>query len=224
MTRDEVSEEVSEWTQEQIQEFLGPFVGVPFPPDDPALRAMLKDLEERVTPDGQDEESKLDEAMTSPAGQFFARVWWPCWILYREYPPRLMRAARLGDLDALDRLLRLDKYAVGDPGVARVMADVMSAGPMSERKRITSALSGRPKVKFTDANIRAGLAALISQLAFLFHTTVTAPEIQSLFDAIERVRTGNPADPKIMTTGETWAKAVQRGRTWPTLPTKPPGQ
>lgn len=224
MSREEVAEELSEWTPEEIQEFLRPFIGVPFPPDDATLRAMLNDLEAQTTPDGPDEESMLDELMASPAGQFFARVWWPCWILYRDYPPRLLRAARLGDLDALDRLLRLDKHAVGDPGVSRVVADIMSSAPMSDRKRITSALSGRPKVKFTDSNIRAGLAALISQLAFLFHTSVTAPEIQALFDALERVRTGAPSDPKITAAGETWSKAVQRGRTWPSLPTKLPGQ
>jgi hypothetical protein len=39
--------------------------------------------------------------------QFFMRVWLPCWMLYGEHPPRLMRRARQGDMNALQDLLRL---------------------------------------------------------------------------------------------------------------------
>lgn len=224
MSRDEIGEEVAELTREEQESFLRLFVGVPFPPDEATLRAMLAKLDAEAKPGGAGEESMFDALMTSAAGQFFFRVWWPCWILYREYPPRLLRAARIGDLDALDRLLRIDKCVVADPRINVIVADVMSSGPGNDRKRITNALAGVPTVKLTDANIRAGLAALISQLAFLFRSKVTASKILTLFDAIERVRTGAPSDPKITATGESWSKAVQRGRTWPSLPTKPEGQ
>lgn len=100
----------------------------------------------------------------------------------------------------------------------------MSSGPPNDKKRLANALAGVPTVKLTDANIRAGLAALFSQFAFLYRSKVTAPEIPVLFDAIERVRTGAPSDPKITATGESCSKAVQRGRTRPSLPTKPAGQ
>lgn len=224
MSHDEISVVVEDLSREGQEDMLRAFVGVPFPPDDATLRAMLANLDAESTPDGPDDEPIIDALMASPAGQFYFRVWWPCWILYREYPPRLLRAARLGDLNALDRLLRVDKCVVADPRINGIVADVMSSGPANDKKRITNALSGVPTVKLTDANIRAGLAALISQLAFLFRSKITAPEIQALFDAIARVRTGSPSDPKITATGESWSKAVQRARNWPSLPTKPAGQ
>lgn len=218
MSPDEIAAEVAELSREEQADLLRPFIGIAFPPDDITLRAMLDGLDVEAMPDGPGGESIIDALLASPVGQFYFRVWWPCWVLYREYPQRLLRAARLGDLDALDRLLRLDRYALGDPKVARVVAEVMSSGPTNDRKRITNSLNGHPTVKLTDSNIRAGLAGLISQLALLFRSKVTAPEIQALFDAIERVRTGAPSDPKLTATGESWSKAVQRARTWPSLP------
>ena len=224
MSQEEVAAEVAELSHDEMQDLIRPFIGIPFPPDDTTLRAMLNELDAEAEPDGPEDELQVDELIACPAGQFYFRVWWPCWILYREYPPRLMRAARLGDLDALDRLLRLDKYAVHDPGIARVLGDVMDVGSANARKQVVNALSGRPRVKLTDSGVRAGLAGLISQLAFLFHSKVTAPEIQALFDAVERVRGGSLTDRKIAAAGESWSKAVQRGRNWPSLPTGPAGQ
>lgn len=217
MTPEEISDEVAGLSPEEQQEILRPFIGVPFPPDDATLRAMLEALDADAEPDGPEDEGLFNELMTSAAGQFFFRVWWPCWILYGEYPPKLLRAARLGDLASLDRLLRLDKYVLHDPGVARVIGDVLSSGAANDRRRVLNALRGRPTVAFNDASIRTGLAALISQLAFLFGSRVTAPEIQALFDGIARVRRGEAAD-RFLPTGETLAKAIQRKRKWPSLP------
>lgn len=88
----------------------------------------------------------------------------------------------------------------------------MSSEPLNNRKRIVNALNGRPLVKLTEANIRDGLAALISQLAIKLGTRATAPEIQALFDGIERVRTGQPTDPKITATGARARQAQSHAR------------
>lgn len=224
MSRDEIAMEVSELSRKEQEDIFRPFIGVPFPPDDAALLAILNAIDAEAEPGGTDDESMIDALMSSPAGQFYCRVWWPSWVLYREYAPNLLRSARLGDLDALDRLLRLDKYILHDPGIARVVGDVMSSGRACDKTRIVNAMKGRPTVKLTEANIRAGLGALISQFAYLFHTKVTAPEIQALFDGIERVRSGAQVDPQIAAAGDAWSKAIQRAKTWPSLPTSPPGQ
>lgn len=115
MPQEEIAEEVAELSREEQEDFLRLFIGVPFPPSDATIRAMLDGIDTNFTPDDPDEEAMTDMLMASPSGQFFMRVWWPCWILYREYPPRLLRSARLGNLDSLDRLLRLDKRAIADP-------------------------------------------------------------------------------------------------------------
>lgn len=224
LTREEIAAEVASLSPEEQRSFLRLLTGVPFPPDDATLRDMLAALDAHSGSNGPKDEPAFGALMASATGQFFFRVWWPCWILYHTYPPVLLRAARGGDLESLDRLLRLDKYVVHDPGVARVVGDVMSSRSTNNKKRICNALVGHPTVKLTDASIRAALAGLISQLAFLFGTKVTAPQIQKLFDLIARVRTGELIDVNLPESSETWSKGVQRARTWPSLPTRPAGQ
>lgn len=224
VSRDDAAAVSKALTEEQRCQFLLLFCGVPFPPDDATLRRMLGQLEADAAPGEADRDSILDEVLASPAGQFYVRVWLPCWVLYRDYPPRLLRAARLGDLDALDRLLRLDKSVVGEPRIAEQVAITLSTGSVGEQNQILASLKGKPKTKLTDKAIRAGLGALISQFALLFHTEVTAPETQRLFDAIERIRSGRLNDAAIPDAPESWARAIQRNRTWPGLPTQRPGQ
>lgn len=223
LSRDEIAAEVNELSHEEQKNFLRLFAGTPFPPDEITLRAMLEGLNSQNQLDDSNDESKFDALNVSPSGQYFFRVWWPCWFLYREYPPRLLRSARLGDIDALDRLLRLDKFIVGDPGIAKRLGEYLSTGTPSQRKQLTAALNGKPRKRLTDKAIRSGLGALISQLAYLFQTSVTAPQIEELFNRIERIHSGRLADPAVPT-GENWSKSLQRGRTWPSLPSKPPGQ
>lgn len=209
-------EEIAELDDADLENFLRLFAGVPFPPDDTTLRAMLGEIEADTDPGGESD-ADFDGFIASPAGQFYFRVWLPCWLLYREYPPRLLRRARLGDLDALDKLLRLDKSAVHDPVIAERVHQLTHSGTKRDRDLILEALRGKPKGRLDPKTIRYGLAGMISQLAVLFQTRVTAPEIAALFDAIERVRTGKPSDTRIPA-GESFAKAVHRNRTWPSLP------
>lgn len=217
----EIEAEIAHFSQEQLREIVAPFLRVPFPPEEATLRAMLNEIETVSQCSDSNEDDMLDAALESPEGQYFLRVWWPCWFVYREYPPRLLRAARQGHIDALDRLLRLDKFIVGDPRIAKRLGEYLSTGTSGQRKQLTAALVGKPKKRLTDKAIRSGLGALISQLAFLFRTSVTAPQIEELFNRIERVRSGRLADPAVPT-GENWAKALQRNRDWPSLPTTKP--
>ncbi len=216
MPQEQLRQEAAQLTQEEQEDFMRLFVGVPFPPDDATIRAILADQEakaEKVT----DAAGPFDAFWTSPASQFYFRVWLPCWLLYRELPPRLLRRARLGDLDALDKLLRLDKSVVHDPRIAERVHQLTHTGAKRDRDRILEAFKGKPKGRQDAKSLRYGLAGMISQLAAVFQTRVTAPEIAQLFDAIERVRSGNQTDTRIAT-GETFAKAIQRNRNWPSLP------
>lgn len=215
-TENEIREELAALDNKDLEDFLRLFVGVPFPPDDTTLRAMLEEPEAETQPDDIDDQA-FDALLGSPGGQFYFRVWVPCWILYREFPPRLLRHARSGDLDALDKLLRLDKSAVHDPRIAEHVHRITHTGPKRHRVQVLEALRGKPKGRLDPKSLRYGLAGMISQLAVLFRTRVTAPEIAALFDAIERVRTGQTSDTRIAA-GETFSKAVQRNRTWPSLP------
>lgn len=215
VTSEELKEEVAEIGEANFETFVRMFVGIPFPPDDATLRVMLAAETGNTAAPGEDD--VIDSLLISPAGQFYFRVWLPCWILYREYPPRLLRRARGGDLDALEKLLRLDKTVIHDPRIAERVHQLTHAGAKRDRDQILDAIQGKPKGRLDAKGMRYGVAGLISQLAIVFHTRVTASEIAALFDAIERVRTGQLTDTRIAT-GETFAKAVQRNRTWPLLP------
>lgn len=221
MSQEEIAEGVAEMSEEEMKIMLLPFLGIPFPPEEAALKIMLDELETESDPSEEDGVDAVDRLADSPIGQFFVRVWMPCWIIYHEYAPCLMRSARSGDLKALDRLLRLDKHALADPMVARRVSEIMGEGTRGERNQLTAALGGKVKTSMSDKAMRSGLGALISQLALLFQTSVTAPEIEELFNRIERVRTGNLADPAVPT-GETWSKAIQRNRNWPSMPKRLP--
>ncbi len=220
MDHDEIKEVITQCTEEEKRAIVRIFMGVPFPPDEPTLRTYLDELDSTSVLENSEEERGFDAAIGTPELQYFIRVWLPCWVLYREYPPLLLRSARLGDIGALDRLLRLDKYIIGDPVIARRMSNIYATGTTSQRTQITSALGGKPKPRLTDKALRSGLGALISQLAYVFKTSVTAPQIEELFNRIEQVRTGRLHDPAVPT-AETWSKAVRRQRNWPSLPTDP---
>lgn len=223
MTKEEINADIAQSSEEDLRAFIAPFMGVPFPPDESTLRQMLAEIESESKCEDPEEVDLLDTALESPEGQYYLRVWLPCWVLYREYPPRLLRAARLGDIDALDSLLRVDKYIVGDPGITKQLGEYLTEGTSGQRKQLTDALEGKPKKRLTDKAIRSGIGALIAQLAYAFQSSVTAPQIEELFNRIERIRTGRLYDPAVPT-AESWSKAMQRQPNWPLLPKNAPGQ
>jgi hypothetical protein len=216
-SKDEIEKETADLSEEELKEFLLPFVGVPFPPDDRTLRALLDDLDSDAQPDQANEPDVFDGLLASPTGQFFIRVWLPCWILYRTYPPLLLRQARLGNHDALDKLIRLDKSVMPDPVIAQHLHEIMHNGTRSDQKRFSKAMPNGPKVKLTKKSVRLGLAGLISQLALQAQCRVTAPEITRLFDAISRVRS-QKIDTSLSPSPDTMKRAIQRNRDWPSIP------
>lgn len=167
---------------------------------------------------GDDGEETDDDAMrnffSQREAQFILIVWLPCMALYREHPGKLLRAARQGDLDALSKLLRLDKSVIQDPRIARELIEASQIPGRSRFNALAKAFAGKPGGRITLQRTRRALAGLISALAASLNHPLTAPEIQRLFDAIARAR-GQVADRHIAT-GETLSKAIQRERpTWP---------
>ena len=219
MSRTDIRVEVEALSREEQEAILRPFIGVPFPPDDSTLGAMLDALDTEGGPGEMGQGDRFEAFLATASGQFYFRVWLPCWIMHREYPSRLLRRARGGELKALGQLLRLDKSVVHDPRIAEQVHQVTHAGTKRDRDFVIAALAGKPKGRLDRRAMRYGLAGLISQLAILMSSSVTAPEVGRLFDGIERVRTGRPTDPSIPA-GEALTKAIQRHRTWPSVPNR----
>lgn len=211
VSEEEWAAEVADSGEDELKALLSPFLGIPFPPDDATLRAILDDMHGSA-----DDAATLESCLATPAGQFFARVFVPCWLLYREWPSLLLRRARGGDLDAIDKLLRLDKSAEHDPRVAEHVHRIQHSGSKRDRDRLTAARTGGIKTTLTPQSIRYGLAGLISQFAPAFGTKVTAPQIAKLFDRIETIRSGQTD--RHVPAGEAFTKAISRNRTWSGVP------
>lgn len=144
-----------------------------------------------------------------PECYFLARVELPCQVLYREPPGLLMRRARLGDLDALDKLIRLDKTVLCDPVIAEHWAGLMEQKP-TQRQRWLTAIAGHPK-KVDEKFIRTSLAALLLQESIRQGCRMSSTEIREFF---EMFVPGYRLEDHEMPFGEALTKALQRQRTW----------
>ncbi len=199
-------------------QFVQAMRGVPFPPDEETVQRIIKDAEGKNEPG---ESEFIAAFFSSCEGQYFFRVWIPCWVLYHTYPPTLLAKARRGDIDALDMLIRLDKAVASDPRIARHVHSLIRSNDESVRKRITRALADPPQGRLDKARIKTLLGGFISQLAIGMKCPVTASEIEDLFDVLHLVRAGenDEVDPDI-SGGDNFSKAVRLNRVWPSLPRK----
>jgi len=65
---------------------------------------------------------KTENLTLSDEGFFTFRIFLPCWLHYFETPTGLYRKARLGNLDAIDKLLRIDKRVISDTKISHHIA------------------------------------------------------------------------------------------------------
>lgn len=140
--------------------------------------------------DGREQEGLTDKQVRQPEIQFFMRVWFPCVIAYGQWPTRLLAKARRGDLDALYKLLRIDKSILADPFIADHLHQAYASGRKGAFGKLAVAVKSSTK-KMKRRQVKVRLAGLISLLARIFNTTVTAPEIQELFDAVAAAKRKN---------------------------------
>ena len=145
---------------------------------------------------------------------FFLRVWFPCILLYREYPHVLFKRACEGDTNALVDLLKLDKGLVGEPRIAErfLRLSPSNCGDQAVFQKIARALRDRPR-KVVRRHAKVALAGLLSLVSCGLDQKLTAPEIGKLFDAMAQLASGGKklVDEELPM-GESWAKAIQRDR------------
>lgn len=160
----------------------------------------------------------IDDAAVGVASQsqafgFLLRVWFPCWILHKQHPSQLYRAARLGDDDAMESLLRLDKTLLLDPAIARQVFDSAYAKGRGRFRRFADAIKGQPRGKMTSAKIKKRTAALVAQWSEECGFPISVAEIRRVFDILAG-HDGKLADNELPAAPESFAKAVQREKTW----------
>jgi len=155
---------------------------------------------------------KLREALNETEINFYFRVWIPCWFLYGEYPPGLLRRARLGDVKAIERLLRLDTRVLNDTKIGEFFHQAKEKGKKRTVERITEALRKGPKSKIDLRKVKCSIGGLISLISIFFRRRLTEPEIRKLFHAVARDMGKGNIDRDLPQSPEAFAKAILRER------------
>ncbi|MBW2631266.1 MAG: hypothetical protein JRC90_05810 [Deltaproteobacteria bacterium] len=175
--------------------------------------------EENTQEQSDDEKRRIRKLLYRPEMLFFLRVWAPCFLLYGEYPPFLLRKARQGDDDALGKLLRLDKCVIDDPKVMAIFQRRAVSKKHAKMTLITDALRNTPRVKLSIRKIKCLFAGFLSLISIALGQKLTAAEIHRLFDAVAHDMTDELVDPDLIVSPETFEKAIQRARTfWQIIP------
>ncbi len=153
-------------------------------------------------------------AQMVPEMIFFVKVWIPCLALYQEMPLMLLRRARLGDADALDKILRLDKAAISDPKIS----DIYFKSSLQKNKNQFNALNRA--LQHTASNgqqisriIKQSLTALISILAEGLNHSLNLEQIELLYRAICRdIGRGRQIETGPDESKQNLAKVIQKER------------
>lgn len=222
MNQEQKVEVLKALPQDQLRLLAGMLSNATNPPD----VSYFATMEARERAEDEADANRTDDLMVLPEAQFFYRVWLPCWVLYRVYPPTMFHRARSGrtdndDSDALEDLLRLDKSVLGDPLIAERWHKACKNKSPALFKRLSRAAAGQPRGKMTRKKMRERLAALISQMAIAFDVEMNEGDIRELFENAAKARTGE-TDLHLPRGSEALSKAIQRHRTWPSLPTGRP--
>ena len=158
------------------------------------------------------DKDKLLDLVAQPEFLFIFKIIIPSFLFYGEHPAKLYRKARQGDVESLDKILRLDKGAVC---CKRINKHFYSPTDSCELKKLTLALHRQPKGKISYQKAKFLIAGFISFLSEILGHRLSAPEIQDLFNAYA-VDSGydDLIDADLPPSPEGFAKAIQRERSF----------
>ena len=144
---------------------------------------------------------------------FLMKVVVPMWMLCGKNCFAIYHKATEGKIQALDTLLRFDKMQVQNPRINKWIYFYASSKNKHKLSIVLDAIAGRPRKRITLRRVKYLLAGYISVGSELLGHRLTAPEIQSLFDAVA-VDYGidDLRDPDLPESPEAFSKAVQRER------------
>lgn len=188
---------------------------------------ILPQLQSTLSASFQDIEDDLSDTPPEPSAKtaalklftdmelessFHMLVLVPCWLLYREHPTRLYRKARLGDVDAIEKLLRLDPLLLHDPSIGKAIQAFRFANKTLAYENLIEASLKQPKARITRKKMKYATAGLISGLSSIIQAALTEPQIRALFDAIAQDADGSSIDTDLADSPEAFAKAINRDR------------
>lgn len=164
-------------------------------------------------------QSLLAACQTELDFMFF--IYTPCQLFYKTSPSKLYHQAKLGNVSAIDKLLRLDPLLLHDPAIGQQIQKIRLFGKRSTYQNLIEAPLKPVRAKISRARIKAMLGAYIDLIAKELGQPLTSPELRKLFDAVAQDEHKRPIDTTLPDGEETFYKAIQRNRTeWSHLTTR----
>lgn len=158
-----------------------------------------------------------DAKMQTPEVQFFFRVWWPCWALYGQSANTLFTRAVSGDVQAFEKLARIDARFLSIPRVVDQWERWKLQGQTDACRLVGQAVAAKPLT----TTIKAQKLRTIAQLFRLSRQFAACPlgsivllqldDLRDLFDAAARDQ-GKLVDEDLPKANETFRKAIMRAQ------------
>jgi len=175
-----------------------------------------------------------------PEVLFFFRVWLPCLLEYGKTAEELFASAQAGKMDAIEKLLRLDKKILEEPKIREHYYKAREQKNEARFRRFEKALAGGVTTPLNMVHIKIILGALIhkwcSQMderyrkieAFvrkkqpgfrLVKARLTAPQVRGLFDAVAKDFKGLERDENLEAAPHgNYLSLTRNWKVWPNLP------
>jgi len=198
-----LNEEEKESCQGVLEEIKGEFKKL--------YELELQDIYSDINDERDEElENRIKRDMHKPEIKFMLQVFLPCFLLYRNFPIRLLRKAKKRDIKYIQKLIRLDPSIEHDKKIAEFLHKKSNNKMINDK--INSARSNGINEKVTRKKMKKNIAGLISYVTMRFGNKFKESEIRDLFDAIVKDKGEGDIDTDIPDSPESFAKAIQRER------------
>jgi hypothetical protein len=155
-------------------------------------------------------DNRIKQDINKPEIRFLLQVFLPCFLLYKYFPGRLLREARKGKIDYIEKLIRLDRPIAFDKKISEFIHGAKKNKRTDEK--IKSAIANGINEKVTRKKMKMNIAGLISFVSTGMGRQLKENEIRDLFDSIAKDKGQGDIDADIPDSQETFAKAIQRER------------
>ncbi|PQO43513.1 hypothetical protein C5Y93_22940 [Blastopirellula marina] len=133
-------------------------------------------------------------------------------LLYHETIEALIEKAAKRELEALKKLVRLDRSAVQIPAIAQSLHNAPREIGRTLQAAISHGLTSSWPSEIYLPTIKVALASFYSEVFHAFGLTIGPAKIRELFDIIARSEVGTPADFDLPAGDAAFRKAISRGR------------
>jgi len=145
---------------------------------------------------------------------FFFFIYVPSLLIYQTTPYKLYRQAIAGDIESIEKLLKLDPLTQNEPAIFRHIQNLRFDTKLNDYDRVTAAahklaVTNHSEIADARKNSKVQLAAIIQALSQFAGKRLTSTKIFNLFRAYARdkEKCGTEYD---LPAGKSLAKAIDR--------------